>query len=88
MLTWLATRWAAQYQEHRAIRAFKQGMAPLVIGLLLATAWTLASASGDPRHDGALWALSAVAALLVWRTRIHLLWLLAAGALLGALGWV
>jgi len=59
-----------------------------VIGLLLATAWTLGSASGDPRHDGALWALSAVAALLVWRTRIHLLWLLAAGALLGALGWV
>ena len=88
VLTWLATRWAAQYQQHRAIRAFKQGMAPLVIGLLLATAWTLGSASGDPRHDGALWALSAVAAVLVWRTRIHLLWLLAAGALLGALGWV
>lgn len=88
VLTWLATRWAAKYQQHRAIRAFKQGMAPLVIGLLLATAWTLGSAGGDPRHDGALWALSAVATLLVWRTRIHLLWLLAAGALLGALGWV
>lgn len=88
VLTWVATRWAARYQQHRAIRAFKQGMAPLVIGLLLATAWTLGSASGEPRQDGALWALSAVAALLVWRTRIHLLWLLAAGALLGALGWV
>ena len=88
VLTWVATRWAARYQQHRAIRAFKQGMAPLVIGLLLATAWTLGSVSGDPRQDGALWALSAVAALLVWRTRIHLLWLLAAGALLGALGWV
>ena len=29
-----------------------------------------------------------VTALLVWKTRIHLLWLLGAGALLGALGWV
>jgi chromate transporter len=24
----------------------------------------------------------------VWRTRLHLLWLLGAGALLGAMGWV
>ena len=30
----------------------------------------------------------AISALLVWRTRLHLLWLLAAGALLGAIGWV
>ena len=30
----------------------------------------------------------AVATLFVWRTRIHLLWLIGAGALLGALGWV
>ncbi|MDD0809759.1 chromate transporter [Curvibacter sp. RS43] len=88
VLTWLATRWAARNRERRSVRAFKQGMAPLVVGLLLATAWTLGSASGSPTRDGALWALSAVAAVVVWRTRIHLLWLLAAGAVLGALGWV
>ncbi|MDD0814936.1 chromate transporter [Curvibacter sp. HBC28] len=88
VLTWLATRWAARNRERRSVRAFKQGMAPLVVGLLLATAWTLGSASGSPARDGALWALSAVAAVIVWRTRIHLLWLLAAGAVLGALGWV
>jgi chromate transporter len=28
------------------------------------------------------------APLLDWRTRIHLLWLIGAGALSGALGWV
>ncbi|MDD2691083.1 MAG: chromate transporter, partial [Simplicispira sp.] len=38
--------------------------------------------------DWALWLLTLVVALLVWRTRLHLLWLLGAGALLGALGWV
>ena len=35
-----------------------------------------------------LWLLTGVPALIVWRTRIHLLWLLGAGALLGALGFV
>ena len=87
-LTLYAARWVHHNRARLGVRGFKLAMGPIVIGLLLATAWTLGSASGDPRHDGALWALSAVAALLVWRTRIHLLWLLAAGALLGALGWV
>ena len=34
------------------------------------------------------WLLSAVAAVVVWRTRLHLLWLLIAGAVLGWFGWV
>jgi chromate transporter len=32
--------------------------------------------------------MTAVAALVVWRTRVNLLWLVGAGALLGALGVV
>ena len=87
-LTWLATRWGHRNRERRSVRAFKQGMAPVVIGLLLATAWLLSSAHSNPATDLALWLLTAVCALLVWRTRLHLLWLLGAGALLGALGWV
>jgi chromate transporter len=45
-------------------------------------------------HGGALldnWRLlllTLLAALVVWKTKVHLLWLLAAGALLGWLGWV
>ena len=87
-LTWLATRWGHRNRERRGVRAFKQGMAPVVIGLLLATAWLLGSAHSNPATDLALWLLTAVCALLVWRTRLHLLWLLGAGALLGALGLV
>ena len=87
-LTWLATRWGHRNRERRSVRAFKQGMAPVVIGLLLATAWLLGSAHSNPATDWALWLLTAVCALLVWRTRLHLLWLLGAGALLGALGLV
>lgn len=88
LLTWQASRWGQRNRDKRGVRAFKQGMAPLVIGLLLATGWLLGSASGNPGKDWKLWLLSLVCTLLVWRTRIHLLWLLAAGAALGALGWV
>ncbi|QIL80536.1 chromate transporter [Diaphorobacter sp. HDW4A] len=87
-LTFVATRWAQQHREKRTVRAFKQGMAPLVVGLLCATGWVLASARGGPLAAWPLWCVSAVTAVLVWRTKIHLLWLLAVGAVLGALGVV
>jgi chromate transporter len=70
------------------VRAFKQGMAPLVIGILLATGVILATSQGTSPDHWPLWLLTTVTALLVWRTRIHLLWLLGAGAVLGGLGWV
>ena len=35
-----------------------------------------------------VWAVTAVTTLVVWRTRVHLLWLLGAGALLGWFGLV
>jgi chromate transporter len=88
-LTWFATRWGHRNRTRRGVRAFKQGMAPIVIGLLVATGWVLAGgnhAGNAPAWH--LWLLTGVAAFIVWRTRIHLLWLLGAGALLGALGLV
>ncbi|GKT20729.1 chromate transporter [Acidovorax sp. SUPP3334] len=88
VLTWLATRWGHRNKHRRSVRAFKQGMAPVVIGLLLATAWLLGSARHGTGTDPRLWLLSGACAVVVWRTRLHLLWLLGAGALLGALGVV
>jgi len=88
-LTYFATRWGHRNRTRRGVRAFKQGMAPVVVGLLIATGWVLAAgnqAGNAPAWH--LWLLSGVAALVVWRTRIHLLWLLGAGALLGATGFV
>lgn len=87
-ITYIAARWGHRNRDLRAVRAFKQGMAPVVIALLLSTAWILGSSSGGGRADWRLWILSVAACLLIWRTRIHLLWLLAAGALLGAFGLV
>lgn len=87
-LTYFASRWGHENRDLRAVRAFKQGMAPIVIALLIATGWILASAHGDPARDWPLWLTTLVTTLLVWRTRLHLLCLLAAGGLLGWFGWV
>ncbi len=87
-LTFVAARWGHQNRELRAVRAFKQGMAPIVIALLIATGWILASGHGSPLENWRPWLLTAVATLLVWRTKVHLLWLLGTGAVLGWMGWV
>lgn len=85
MLTYSAAQWGHRNRELRAVRAFKQGMAPVVVALMLATSWVLGRAGGEVDGSWRLWLLSAGAALVLWRTRLHMLWLLAAGALLGAL---
>ena len=81
-------RWIFKHRDHRALRAFKQGLAPIVMGMMLTTAWVLASTPGSMRQAPGQWALSSATRLLVWRTRLHLLWWLAIGAALGAMGWV
>lgn len=88
VFTYTATRWVHRNRELRAVRAFKQGMGPIVVGLVLATGWILASAHSMPSQDWPLWLLSFATMVLVVKTRIHILWLLAAGALLGWLGLV
>ncbi|MGE4241417.1 chromate transporter [Ramlibacter sp.] len=88
VLTFLTAHWSHRNRDMRAVRAFKQGMAPIVIALLVATGWLLATGQSPEAKHWPLWALTAAALLLVWRTKIHLLWLLAAGALAGALGIV
>ena len=84
-LTYLAARWGHRNRQLRAVRAFKQGMAPVVVGLLLATGWILAGSNATTAHDWPLWLLSAVSAVIIWKTRLPMLWLLAFGALLGGL---
>jgi len=88
ILTYSATRWAHHNRELRAVRAFKQGMAPIVIALLIATGWLLTATHNQWREDWPLWALTVAATLVVWRTKIHMLWIIGAGAVLGFLGWV
>ncbi len=88
VLTYTTTRWAHKHRDNRGVKAFKLGMAPVVIALLVSTGWLLTASHNQPSRDWPLWLLTLVAMGLVWRTRIHLLWLIGAGAALGALGWI
>ncbi len=87
-LTLAAARWGHQNRELRAVRAFKQGMAPIVIALLIATGSILVTSLGNSLQHWPLWLLSAATAVVVWRTRLHLLWLLVGGGVLGWFGLV
>lgn len=88
VLVYLTAQWSHRNRDLRGVRAFKQGMAPLVVALLIATGWILATSNGYDRSNWPAWAVAVVTTIVVWRTRLHLLWLLAAGAVLGAIGWI
>jgi chromate transporter len=81
-LALVVARWGHARRDWRAVQAFRAGMAPIVIALMIATSWVLASQAQGWRHA----LLTVAAALTVWRTRVHLLVLIAMGALLGGLG--
>lgn len=87
-LTYIAGRWNHRNHNLPGVRAFKQGLAPSVVALLVATGWIMAVGNAPKAQDWPLWLVAAASALIVWRTRLHLLWLLGAGALLGWLGFV
>jgi chromate transporter len=87
-LTFVATQWAHRNRELLAVKAFKSGMAPIVIALLIATGWLLTGDHENPARDWPLWVLAGATTVIVWRTKTHLLLLLGLGALLGALGWI
>jgi len=84
-VTLLLSRWVSARRQWLSVQAFQAGLIPVTLGLLLATGALLAPMPAE--HPAAL-ALSAVVAVLVWRTRLPLIWLVGSGALLGALGLV
>lgn len=87
VLVLAVSRWAAQRRENLPVRAFVTGMAPLTLGLLLATGWVLAEPflKQPDQRLGAL-GLIAVTIAVMLRTKTSPIWLVALGAAVGALG--
>jgi chromate transporter len=85
LLTLAATRWGQARRHTRGVRAFTSGMAPLTLGLLVATGWVLAQPTRTS-WGGVLLVLGVAATAM--KTRIGPLWLIAMGAVVGMLGWV
>jgi len=77
-----AARWGEARRETRGVRAFVNGMAPVTVGLVMATGWIL---SAPARSDLALGALAVATVAISLRTRLSPVWLIAVGAFIGAL---
>jgi chromate transporter len=89
LLTLSFARWAALRRESPGIRAFTAGLAPLTLGLLLATGWLLAEPFlRAPGQRQATFALLATTLLVATCTRLAPLWLVGLGAVVGAFGAV
>ena len=85
ILTLVFIKVSARHGDSRAGRAFRNGLAPLSVGLLFAGAWVIGSASGLNWHGVALALLTMG---LMMRTKINPEILIAAGAIIGILGLV
>lgn len=87
-LALVATRWGERNRDAKLLRAFTTGLAPITIGLLLATGWILLEPVRDGGHllNSAL--LVGATLLFMLRTRWSPLWPICAGAVAGIFGWV
>jgi chromate transporter len=81
-----ASRWARRRRQTLGVRAFVAGMAPVTIGLLFAAGTVLAVPLAGAAPPA--WLLVFVSAALSLKTKIAPVWLIAAGAVVGAAGWV
>jgi chromate transporter len=63
-----------------ALAAIRRGLTPITIGLVFASGWILMTAANENWRG---YVLTAVTVLLVMRTSLNPLWLLAAGAAAG-----
>ena len=85
LLTLAVGRLTQRHSHLLGVKALRIGLAPVVVGAMFSTALILARAPSAQDQQPWLWALAAVAAVLVWRSRMHLLVLLASGAVAGML---
>ena len=85
MICAMVIRAGAHNPEARVAVTVRRGLAPVVIGLSMSTAWVMFSTlTGDWRAV----AVTLVSVALVLRTRLNPLWLICMGAALGMLGVV
>jgi chromate transporter len=85
-LAYLVERLWQRFRGTPLRRAVEAGLAPITIGLMIATGWLVAR--GAPGTGWTAYAITAVTAGLVLTTRVNPLWLFAAAGALGLVGLV
>jgi chromate transporter len=82
IIAWFVARTHYRAAGARWARALRNGFAPVTVGLVLASGFILATGAATRWW---LYAVAMVATVLASATRLHPLWLIVAGALIGAL---
>ena len=85
ILTVVVLRASTRRSGNRYGRMLKAALAPLSVGMILATAWSLARVA-DNSWSAAV--LTAATVVILLTRKINPLWLIAAGALIGMTGWI
>jgi len=85
VLMYVACRTWNRFRDAKWRIAFERGMGPVSLGLLFASGWTVVKTSD---HTPVAFAITAVACVLLVRTKISPLLIMAAAGVLGALGLV
>lgn len=86
LATWWGWRMKRASEDSPWVAAIRLGLSPIAIGLTAAAGWVVADSNNHT--DWRLWAMTAVTCFIVARTRLNMLWLIAAGAALGMAGVV
>jgi chromate transporter len=85
ILTYAVSQIWQRFRGARWRKTLEDGLVPLTVGLMLAGGYLITLAAD---HSALAFIVTAATAGIVLTTRIHPLWLLAAGGLLGLTGWV
>lgn len=79
---WVADLWD-RFKDSPWRLAIQRAIAPIVVALILSGGYVIATPDGTP--DWRLWSIAAASAAAVLATRLNPLWMIAGGALMGAL---
>jgi len=85
LLAYAVSRIWQRFRGARWRQVVEDGLVPVTVGLMLAGGYLITLAAD---HSIVAFAVTAAVAAIVLATRIHPLWLLGAGGLLGMAGWV
>jgi chromate transporter len=85
LVAFFVSAWVEAREHSRVVNAIRGGLAPVTVGLLASAAYVFARET-DVNLGRAL--LTALTALIVYRTSINPIWLVMAGALIGLAGIV
>lgn len=82
VIAWLVARAQLRAEGARWAQAVRTGLAPVTVGVVLASGFVLATGAAP---DWRIYLVAMVSTVLASMTRVHPLWLIAGGAVVGAL---